>query len=108
MKELKKALEMIFQIETNISVEYLSVENFNRKWLDLQDNLSAKLSITDFNEALEKYDQDLKDENKETYDYIKTVKKHFAMMTDELERIREAFTAYDGRLKDKANVSEVQ
>jgi hypothetical protein len=35
MKELKKALEMIFQIETNISVEYLSVENFNRKWLDL-------------------------------------------------------------------------
>ena len=57
----------------------------------MQESLQAKLSITDFNEALENYYQDVKDENKETYDYIKTVKKHFAMMTDELERIREAF-----------------
>ena len=108
MKELKKALEMIIQMECNIQVEYLSQDQFNRKWQDLQETLQGKLSINDFNEALEKYDQDVKDENKETYDYIKTVKKHFAMMTDELERIREAFTAYDVRLKDKANVSEVQ
>ena len=108
MKELKKALEMIISLECNIQVEYLSQDSFNKKWHELQETLQTKLSISDFNEALEKYDQDVKDENKETYDYIKTVKKNFAMMTDELVRIREAFNAYDGRLKDKATVQEVQ
>ena len=108
MKELKKALEMIIQMEVNTQLEYLSIADFNNKYQDIEDKLSAKLSITDFNEALEKYDTDVKDENKDTYDYIKSVKKHFALMTDEIERIREVFANYDGRLKDKANVSEVQ
>ena len=108
MKELKKAIEMIIQMEVNTQLEYLSIADFNKKYLEIEEKLSAKLSISDFNEALEKYDTDVKDENKETYDYIKTVKQHFALMTEEIERIREVFANYDGRLKDKANVSEVQ
>ena len=71
-------------MECNIQVEYLSRVDFQNKLIDLDEKMQAKLSITDFNDALEKYDQDVKEENKETYDYIKTVKKHFAMMTDEL------------------------
>ena len=85
----------------------MSKANFEKRYQDIEESFSNKLSITDFNEALENYDKDVKDENKETYDYIKTVKKHFSLVTEELERIREAFTAYDVRLKDKANVSEV-
>lgn len=74
---------------------------------EFDEKLQAKLSITDFNEALEKYDQDVKDENKETYDYIKTVKKHFALMTEEMQHMREVFSNYDLRMKDKAGVAEV-
>lgn len=108
MKEVKKTIEMIVQMECNIQVEYLSRVDFQNKLIDLDEKMQAKLSITDFNDALEKYDQDVKEENKETYDYIKTVKKHFAMMTDELQQVRQFFANYDLRLKDKANVSEVQ
>ena len=49
MKELKKALEMIIQMEVNTQLEYLSIADFNNKYQDIEDKLSAKLSITDFN-----------------------------------------------------------
>jgi hypothetical protein len=48
----------------------------------------------------------LKEENKETYEYIQSVKKHFAVVTKEIEKIREDFQAYDDRLAGKTSVEE--
>lgn len=64
------------------------------------------MGIPEFNEALQQFDEDLKEENKETYEYIQSVKKHFAVVTKEIEKIREDFQAYDDRLAGKTSVEE--
>lgn len=106
--DIKKAVEMIVNVDLQMQMNYLSRDDFGEKMTEIDDKLVNKMGITEFNEALQQFDEDLKEENKETYEYIQSVKKHFGVVTKEIEQIRADFRAYDDRLADKTSVEETQ
>ena len=106
--DIKKAVEMIVNVDLQMQMNYVSRDDFSEKMTEIDDKLVNKMGILEFNEALQQFDEDLKEENKETYEYIQSVKKHFAVVTKEIDQIRADFRAYDDRLADKTSVEETQ
>ena len=106
--DIKKAVEMIVNVDLQMQMNYINRDDFNEKMTELDDKLVNKMGITEFNDALQQFDEDLKEENKETYEYIQSVKKHFAVVTKEIDKIREDFRAYDDRLAAKTSTEETQ
>ena len=104
--DIKKAVEMIVNVDLQMQMNYINRDDFNEKMTELDDKLVNKMGITEFNDALQQFDEDLKEENKETYEYIQSVKKHFAVVTKEIDKIREDFRAYDDRLAAKTSTEE--
>lgn len=68
--------------------------------------MNDRVTAVDFNEALQQFDEGLKDENKKTYEYIQSVKKYMAAASEELEQVRDEFKAYDQKLLDKIDYME--
>ena len=106
--DIKKAVEMIVNVDLQMQMNYINRDDFNEKMTELDDKLVNKMGITEFNDALQQFDEDLKEENKETYEYIQSVKKHFAVVTKEIDKIREDFRAYDDHLAAKTSTEETQ
>lgn len=106
--DIKKAVKMVVDVDLQMQMNYINRDDFQEKMQEVDDKLVNKMGIPEFNEALQQFDEDLKEENKETYEYIQSVKKHFAVVTKEIEKIREDFRAYDERLIGKTSVEETQ
>ena len=64
--------------------------------------------MKDFNEALQQYDEGIKEENKKTYDYVQSVKKYMTNAEKEFADVKEDLKTYDGKLKSKCSIEEAK
>ena len=63
MKEVKKSMEMIVQVDCSMQVSYISKEEYNTKIEELEEKIGLRLTVTDFNDSLQQFDDLVKDEN---------------------------------------------
>lgn len=108
MAELRKAVEMIVNVELQAQLNYATKGDMMLKVHDLEDKINMRVTAADFNEALSQFDDSLKEENQKTYSYVQTVRKYMAAAEDELQKVRDDFKAYDERLLNKAEVEETE
>jgi predicted secreted protein len=68
--DIKKAVTMVVDVDLQMQMNYINRDDFQEKMQEVDDKLVNKMGIPEFNEALQQFDEDLKEENKETYEYI--------------------------------------
>jgi hypothetical protein len=84
-------------------MNYVSKEELQTTVSEIDDKLLDRVTRVDFNDALQQFDEGLKIENKETYDYIQGVKKYMTAANEEMERVRHEFKAFEKKLILKAD-----
>jgi len=68
--DIKKAVKMVVDVDLQMQMNYINRDDFQEKMQEVDDKLVNKMGIPEFNDALQQFDEDLKEENKETYEYI--------------------------------------
>ena len=108
MEQIKKAVEMVVKLDVQTITQYVSKAELNEKIFHVNQKIDERLTVKDFNEALQQYDEGIKEENKKTYDYVQSVKKYMTNAEKEFADVKEDLKTYDGKLKSKCSIEEAK
>ena len=63
-------MEMIVQVDCSMQVGYIGKDEYTAKIEELEEKIGLRLTVSDFNDSLQQFDDLVKDENQKTIDYI--------------------------------------
>ena len=108
MEQIKKAVEMIVKLDVQTITQYVSKAELTEKIFNLNQKIDERLTVKDFNGALKNYDDQIKEENKKTYEYVQSVKKYMNNAEKEFADVKEDLKTYDGKLSQKCSIQEAK
>lgn len=83
--DIKKTVEMVVQLDMSMQMNYVSREDLQTQIADIEARLNDRVTAGDFSDALQQFDEDIKEENTKTYDYVQSVRQYMTSAEEEFD-----------------------